>query len=90
MDEDISHYIIIITITNEHGHIINDLNENTFPKENCWNAVAQFELQIFVCAKGRWQQINRIEQQKCGQYDAKRNWRPSQLKWTEANGLHNK
>ena len=41
----------IIAITNEHGHIVHDLDENTLPKENCWNAITQFELQIFVGAK---------------------------------------
>ena len=44
MDEQIAHDIIISTRPDEHGHVIDNLDKHAVAKQNCWNAVSQFEL----------------------------------------------
>ncbi len=51
MNEDITYDFIIITVTDKHGHAIDNFNKYAVAKQNLWDAVAKFELQVFINTK---------------------------------------
>ena len=87
VDEHVLGVAILVFLADQHGHAVDNVDEDVVLEHDCRNGIAQLELHFLVDTETERQQKDRIDHQECGEKHPQRDWRAGELDSASAAGL---